>query len=690
MKRRLILIVLSMIVAVIFCSCGTNSGQSDGENESIVSETPAPTSVKITMIDTVGKTIDVALAELNRAGFSYVQIDGENIEESEHDKYVVVSQSPSVGDKITKDSKVTITCERIKHSLYIDINFDENLFLARKDVELSIDGELIDTIEHGKYYTRQIEIEDGNHKVRFKADDGSSYADEELNVCDDMTFKCRLHTNKNSINVTEIEIIHELVGTSVEMIEVTGSVLDKAKLALSNVGFVNVTYVTSNNDSVWNESNWTVINQNIKAGEKIDKNEKIELVCEKTANYIARELSGISISALREKINELGYTATYIDGSSYEDITSRIISMREEEVNKRRFTQVEVTSSENYTVKIYLSFDEAVQIPDVTGETVLDAFTKLNGEGLTKIKLTTENGGSISGNISNKQEWIVVSQSPSGGSAAKVNAEITLACRRKTGNRPQVTPKPQNPKYNLDKDLIVVMCKKDEKYTTMYNIAFAEYDSDGTLIRIYAFDNCINPRSMGEEFNVIGELPTWFAVGETVHVRAKVRETEIIGECKVTKPLEVVGTQTSSEKAVPLMTGIYVDAVIAESTRLGVDNMPFGDEDFGHGTRQCTLCNSDNRINIDIIYWEKTSEIIAVRIIAYGNDSVKKDYIISMSKIACSKSDSDTIGEWVESNIGEEVSKKLNGTVYELSAGSNNIIYSAGIRNWEEWELSFN
>lgn len=122
MKRRLILIVLSMIVAVIFCSCGTNSGQSDGENESIVSETPAPTSVKITMIDTVGKTIDVALAELNRAGFSYVQIDGENIEESEHDKYVVVSQSPSVGDKITKDSKVTITCERIKHSLYIDIN----------------------------------------------------------------------------------------------------------------------------------------------------------------------------------------------------------------------------------------------------------------------------------------------------------------------------------------------------------------------------------------------------------------------------------------------------------------------------------------------------------------------------------------------------------------------------------------
>ena len=118
--------------------------------------------------------------------------------------------------------------------------------------------------------------------------------------------------------------------------------------------------------------------------------------------------------------------------------------------------------------------------------------------------------------------------------------------------------------------------------------------------------------------------------------------------------------------------------------------MPFGDEDFGHGTRQCTLCSSDNRINIDIIYWEKTSEIIAVRIIAYGNDSVKKDYIISMSKIACSKSDSDTIGEWVESNIGEEVSKKLNGTVYELSAGSNNIIYSAGIRNWEEWELSFN
>ena len=82
------------------------------------------------------------------------------------------------------------------------------------------------------------------------------------------------------------------------------------------------------------------------------------------------------------------------------------------------------------------------------------------------------------------------------------------------------------------------MCSKDTKYTTMYNIVFADVDSSGNPVAFYTFETCINPRTMGKEFNAIGPLPTWFYVGATVHVSAKLstlNENEILGStCSVT------------------------------------------------------------------------------------------------------------------------------------------------------------
>lgn len=77
--------------------------------------------------------------------------------------------------------------------------------------------------------------------------------------------------------------------------------------------------------------------------------------------------------------------------------------------------------------------------------------------------------------------------------------------------------------FDIDKDLVVAMCERDDKYTSMYNIVFAEYNEDGVPINFYAFDSydgCINPRTMGKNFNAIGDLPSWFYVGATVHVKA--------------------------------------------------------------------------------------------------------------------------------------------------------------------------
>lgn len=74
--------------------------------------------------------------------------------------------------------------------------------------------------------------------------------------------------------------------------------------------------------------------------------------------------------------------------------------------------------------------------------------------------------------------------------------------------------------YAIDKDLVVTKCERDAEYTTMYNVAFAEVDSNGNQVHEYSFGHCINPHAMGKEFNAIGDLPSWFYVGATVHVKA--------------------------------------------------------------------------------------------------------------------------------------------------------------------------
>ena len=49
------------------------------------------------------------------------------------------------------------------------------------------------------------------------------------------------------------------------------------------------------------------------------------------------------------------------------------------------------------------------------------------------------------------------------------------------------------------------------------------------------------------------------------------------------------------------------------------------------------------------------------------------------------------ISIWVNSNVGSKAEKEINGFTYEVSLGPvDNILYYAGEREWEEWELKQN
>ena len=95
-----------------------------------------------------------------------------------------------------------------KCKLYIDINFNENLMFSRYNVDLEVDGELIDTLEHGKYYTKLIEVDAGKHKISFyKSDDSDINVTETIEISKDSTFQCEMSTTSDAIVLDSIEVI---------------------------------------------------------------------------------------------------------------------------------------------------------------------------------------------------------------------------------------------------------------------------------------------------------------------------------------------------------------------------------------------------------------------------------------------------------------------------------------------------
>lgn len=250
--------------------------------------------------------------------------------------------------------------------------------------------------------------------------------------------------------------------------------------------------------------------------------------------------------------------------------------------------------------------------------------------------------------------------------------------------------------YDLDKDLIVTKCRRDADKTTMYYIRFSEKDSSGNYVRDYEFDSCINPRTMGKNFNAIGDLPSWFYVGATVHVKANfgyngLKDCNVTEASSSTLTPNVTSSPEDSVIEMPIMHGLTVDLIMDAAKQYGISVQPFSDEDFGGGTKHRELTNSSNGLNLEFTYDSSTKEVLCASIVTFAKLSSaqeQKDVVIGMSKIICPPEDSSTVSSWVNSNIGKKAETTINNFIYELWLGSSgNICYNAGVQNWEKWEL---
>lgn len=244
-------------------------------------------------------------------------------------------------------------------------------------------------------------------------------------------------------------------------------------------------------------------------------------------------------------------------------------------------------------------------------------------------------------------------------------------------------------KYDLDKNLYVAQCTQDSDKTTMYRITFADCDANGNYTTFYTFDNIINPRAMGDEFNAIGPLPSWFYVGALVHVQANLSGGVIkTSGCTVTQATK---TETDTTIAMPIMEGSSLDSIATVAKNYGL-SAQYSDEDWGNGSKMRGLSN--NKFAIKIVYSTNTKEVLMVSIVSYAANTTtqeQKDFIKAIASVACPAADSSSVSQWVNSNVGTANSTEINGRTYELLLGpSSNLCYSAGVSEWEAWDLAVN
>ena len=150
--------------------------------------------------------------------------------------------------------------------------------------------------------------------------------------------------------------------------------------------------------------------------------------------------------------------------------------------------------------------------------------------------------------------------------------------------------------------------------------------------------------------------------------------------------------QDSGNEFLPVMEGTDVRAIAKKAKEFGMSE-PFGDEDFGHGTKQKSITNDSNTLMIEIIYSSYSGEILCASVITspLASESTQRNFVLSMADVLCPPKDVDKVMSWINENIGKKESEEINGFEYALSFGpKNNLLYDVGMTTWGKWESSFN
>lgn len=331
------------------------------------------------------------------------------------------------------ESEPAVEEEEIKTAyLYLDVNFEGNIFLNKYDVFVELNGERLGEIKHGDYFTHMAEVPWGDYTIKFINTEKSSVtASKDLTIDRDTTYKCTIHTDKDEIVIKDEEVIEGIEGSSLKMPDVVGTNLSTAKEELETIGFVNIEEKASDDSTILMESNWVVIEQSVEPETELDKNHEIVLTCRKETELFNEAYNGLNLAEAKKKANGEGFTDFELkEDSAYTNVTKRLEKISDEEAAKWIVTDAGKASDTK--VRFYLSYTGEVTVPDVVGMTVKDAKKTLRKHYAFNIDTNDVDGFWIL----DDEAWKVEKQSIEPGKIIKYSDQITLTCKEIEQEKP--------------------------------------------------------------------------------------------------------------------------------------------------------------------------------------------------------------------------------------------------------------
>ena len=200
--KRIISITLVVLLILSLASCGLASRSRK--------TTSGKTETQTTRESEIESTSTENTQELDTTGVEDHTTESLTIQ-TEMPDTVATAESEAETTQVSSEPEQTNSAEPF-YNVTIDIDFIENLFFSRYDVDLSIDGEKKETLTHGVDDTISVSLSEGNHTLTFsKTDSRSTKGETTIKVTQDAVFYYQIACYNYEVTVTEKD-----AGSSIE------------------------------------------------------------------------------------------------------------------------------------------------------------------------------------------------------------------------------------------------------------------------------------------------------------------------------------------------------------------------------------------------------------------------------------------------------------------------------------------
>ena len=591
----------------------------------------------------VGMVLEAAMNTMSAVGLSNVR-EEPYAEIWDRSNWTVISQNVEGGKIVDKNERIVLNC--VKTTEYLASSY---INLTASDAEI-VAKQRGHSLQYYDYIT-SANISDVIVSM--------TPADKQLYVVKQVS----IYSNAVSLMV--------IYSGNVEMPNLIGRNLQTALEEMKSKKFSAVEAITIDGTSItWGYYNWFVEKQSVEKGYLVNANGSISLTCTRAEDYLFTAYVNKSIKEAETVAEQNGNIIRFIDKLTNSDMSLTLDKMSDEE---RSLWKVVQAKSDRNNIYLSIAYCGNVEMPNLVGKPLNQALEEMHTLKFSAVE-SKANDGSV---IWDNTDWIVESQNINPGSIVNANGLITLTVKKTV--QEQKSSSSETVKYDLDKDLKVVRCERDRKFDTRYNISF----TDG--VNYYTFDECVNPRDMGKEFNAIGPLPDWFYVGATVHVKSRIIGGDLIpGQCIVTPATGEKSKESISsaqEKGGVEKSSIEKDICLESLNGKEVFEKILKGENVSNrdeaGDFEWNMYIADvNKVSIEVDSLGRNGKVLCVTVMDLQNTD-RTEMFYKALKCVFSGDDLKKATSWIDNNLGKEAAIKIKDAniVLALTVSNRPIMY---------------